>query len=44
MADYLNTPEDAEAYLNAVPEDGTAQEVTLALETVTRSEDASKMT
>ena len=43
VADYLNTPEDIEAYLNAVLADGTAQEVALALGTVARSEGMSKV-
>ena len=42
-ADYLNTPEDVEAYLNAVLEDGTAQEVALALGTVARSKGMSSV-
>ena len=34
---YLNGPEDIEAYLNAVLEDGSAQEVALALGTIARA-------
>ena len=40
---YLKSPEEVEAYLNAVFEDGTAQEVALALGTVARSEGMSKI-
>ena len=40
---YLTSPEEVEAYLNAVFEDGTAQEVALALGTVARSQGMSKI-
>ena len=40
---YLTSPEEVEAYLNAVLEDGTAQEVALALGTVARSAGMSKI-
>lgn len=40
---YLTSPEEVEAYLNAVFEDGTAQEVALALGTVARYEGMSKV-
>lgn len=37
-SEYLTNPEEIEAYLNAVLEDGNAQEVALALGTVARCE------
>ena len=40
VADYLDTPEGVEAYLSAVLEDGTAQEVGVAPDAVARSESA----
>lgn len=40
---YLKNPEDVESYLNAVLEDGSAQEVALALGTIARSEGMSRI-
>lgn len=42
-ADYLTDPEDVVEYLNATLEDGTAQEVAMALGAVARSEGMSKI-
>ncbi|MBB5707091.1 addiction module antidote protein [Sphingopyxis panaciterrulae] len=36
-ADYLNTPEDIAAYLDAYLEDGTSEEIREALKTIARS-------
>ena len=42
-AEYLTDPEDVVEYLNAFLEDGSAQEVAMALGTVARSEGMSRI-